>query len=84
MKKLYNKIIGSNIMTGSLMVIFFIILVFGLFCITAFIFQILWNWLIVMIFGLMVLNFWEAMGMIFLISFLSGIFNGFGNNGVKK
>ncbi|MGB0432210.1 MAG: hypothetical protein ACPGLV_17170 [Bacteroidia bacterium] len=44
----------------------------------------LWNWLMPMIFGLMVLNFWQTLGLLLLSKILFGGFPGRRGGGHKK
>jgi len=51
-------------------------LIFGMLSISAWIFETLWNLIIVELFNAPVVSFWQSMGIVVLLSFVGGIVRG--------
>ena len=50
--------------------------VFGGYCLSSWIFQLLWNWVAVDLFNAPVITFWKSMGLVLLLSFVGGLVKG--------
>lgn len=74
----YNKIYQTNlIMKNEDFAVGLCIILFALFVgypILAYIFMLLWNSVLVSIFGTTIINFWQSYGLILLLIFISNVF----------
>jgi hypothetical protein len=50
-------------------------LAFAIMCFEGWILMLLWNWLLVSLFGISTIGFWQSVGLIFLLNFIGGFFN---------
>jgi len=44
------------------------------YCLSGWIFMLLWNWVLVDLFSAPIISFWQSLGIIILLSFISGMF----------
>ena len=58
---------------GAILVLLGVLLLaFAIMCFESWLLMLLWNWLLVELFGLAVINFWQGVGLILLLNLISG------------
>ncbi len=58
---------------GAILVLLGVLLLaFAIMCFEGWLLMLLWNWLLVELFGLAVINFWQGVGLILLLNLISG------------
>lgn len=73
----------KNTCIVTLCIIAALLLVFGLTCISALVFMLLWNW-ILPLFGVIKLTFWQSWGAIMLLGIVGGCFKNKNSNDVQE
>lgn len=51
-----------------------LLLVFAIMCFEGWILMLLWNWLLVSLFGISTIGFWQGVGLILLLNLIGGFF----------
>lgn len=56
-------------------ILFGVVLVIGLFTLSSWVFQLLWNWVVVGVFSAPIISLLQAMGIVGILSFVGGMFS---------
>ena len=60
---------------GAILVLFgALLLAFAIICFEGWILMLLWNWLLVSLFGISTIGFWQGVGLILLLNLIGGFF----------
>jgi len=62
---------------GTILIILAVPLIFfGSFCLSGWVIMLLWNWLMVDLFGLSIITFWKGVGISMALTIIGGVFKG--------
>ena len=67
---------SDNFSRGGAILVFLgvLLLAFALICFEGWILMLLWNWLLVSLFGISAIGFWQGVGLILLFTLVGGFF----------